>query len=62
MDCASSYHIVIKVPNQTGDTLERMFLKHWIQVFGAISDRSADRCWSGPTSKRALPNDMVSGP
>ena len=34
-DYASSYQVVVKVPNQTGETLERIFLKHWIQVFGA---------------------------
>ena len=35
VDYASSYQVVVKVPNQTGDTLEKTFLKHWVQVFGA---------------------------
>ncbi|OLQ05449.1 Copia protein [Symbiodinium microadriaticum] len=35
VDFASSYHLVIKVPNQTGETLEKAFLKHWIQILGA---------------------------
>ena len=35
VDFASSYHLVIKVPNQTGETLEKVFLKHWVQIFGA---------------------------
>ena len=42
IDCASSYHVVIKVPNQTGDTLEKTFLKHWIQIFGAPKVISLD--------------------
>ncbi|CAE7236343.1 Faim2, partial [Symbiodinium sp. KB8] len=42
IDCASSYHVVVKVPNQTGDTLEKTFLKHWIQVFGAPKIISLD--------------------
>ncbi|CAE7643318.1 EIF4E2 [Symbiodinium sp. CCMP2456] len=42
IDCASSYHVVTKVPNQTGDTLEKVFLKHWIQVFGAPKVISLD--------------------
>ena len=35
VDYASSYHVVVKVPNQTGSTLEKEFLKHWVQIFGA---------------------------
>ena len=35
VDFASSYQVVIKVPNQTGETLEKTFLKHWVQIFGA---------------------------
>ena len=35
VDYASSYQVVVRVPNQTGDTLEKTFLKHWVQVFGA---------------------------
>ena len=35
VDFASSYQLVIKVPNQTGETLEKTFLKHWVQIFGA---------------------------
>ena len=35
VDYASSYRVVVKAPNQTGETLEKTFLKHWIQVFGA---------------------------
>ncbi|CAE7812395.1 Faim2 [Symbiodinium sp. CCMP2592] len=35
VDHASSYQIVVQVPRQTGAVLEKAFVKHWIQVFGA---------------------------
>ncbi|CAE7610734.1 RE2 [Symbiodinium sp. CCMP2592] len=35
VDHASSYQVVIQVPRQTGAVLEKIFVKHWIQVFGA---------------------------
>ncbi|OLP87352.1 Copia protein [Symbiodinium microadriaticum] len=42
VDHASSYQVVIKVPNQTGKTLEQVFLKQWIQIFGAPKAISLD--------------------
>ena len=35
IDHASSYHVTVRVKDQTGDTLEKVFLTTWIQVFGA---------------------------
>ncbi|CAE7565416.1 RE1 [Symbiodinium sp. CCMP2592] len=35
VDHASSYQVVVQVPQQTGTVLEKAFVKHWIQVFGA---------------------------
>ncbi|CAE7394818.1 RE1 [Symbiodinium sp. CCMP2592] len=35
VDHASSYQVVVQVPRQTGAVLEKAFVKHWVQVFGA---------------------------
>ena len=35
VDHASSYHVVVQVPKQTGAVLEKTFLNHWVQIFGA---------------------------
>ncbi|CAE7241874.1 GIP [Symbiodinium sp. KB8] len=35
VDHASSYHVVVQVPRQTGAVLEKAFLNNWVQIFGA---------------------------